>query len=93
MGIKTPVPILSYIFQKGRCKHCQEKISIFYPMFELLTGVLFVLGYLAYKEANLEQFKHKQDSWLYEKKHFTRQTKMSEDVFLSDTVIIKQQTK
>ena len=50
LGALELIPILSYIFQKGRCKHCHEKISLFYPMFELLTGVLFVLGYLAYKD-------------------------------------------
>lgn len=50
LGALELIPMLSYIFQKGRCKHCHEKISLFYPMFELLTGVLFVLGYLAYKD-------------------------------------------
>lgn len=44
------IPVFSYIFQKGRCKHCNTKISIQYPLFELLTGVLFVLCYLSYKE-------------------------------------------
>ena len=27
------IPVLSYIFQKGKCKHCQTKISAFYPFF------------------------------------------------------------
>ena len=44
------IPIFSYIFQKGKCKHCNTKISIIYPIFELLTGILFVLCYLSYKE-------------------------------------------
>ena len=39
------IPVLSYIFQKGKCKHCHQKISLFYPIFETLTGVLFVLSY------------------------------------------------
>ena len=50
LGKLELIPIFSYIFQKGRCKHCKEKISIFYPIFELITGVLFVLCYLSYKD-------------------------------------------
>lgn len=42
------IPIFSYIFQKGRCKNCHEKISIIHPLFEALTGILFVLAYLSY---------------------------------------------
>ena len=42
------IPILSYIFQKGKCKKCHQKISLFYPIFETLTGILFVLCYLSY---------------------------------------------
>ena len=39
------IPILSYIIQKGKCKKCQKKIPIFYPIFELITGLLFALTY------------------------------------------------
>ena len=42
------IPVLSYIFQKGKCKHCHQKISLFYPIFELLTGILFVLCYISF---------------------------------------------
>lgn len=42
------IPVLSYIFQKGKCKHCQTKISAFYPFFELLTGILFALSYITF---------------------------------------------
>ncbi len=44
------IPIFSYIFQKGRCKHCKNKISVLYPIFEFLTGVLFVICYLSFKD-------------------------------------------
>jgi leader peptidase (prepilin peptidase) / N-methyltransferase len=36
------VPVLSYVFQKGKCRQCKVGISPVYPLFELLTGVLFV---------------------------------------------------
>ena len=42
------IPVLSYVFQKGKCKHCHQKISLFYPIFELLTGILFVLCYFSF---------------------------------------------
>jgi leader peptidase (prepilin peptidase)/N-methyltransferase len=42
------VPILSYIFLKGRCRYCGEKISIRYPAIEALTGILFLSVYLKY---------------------------------------------
>jgi leader peptidase (prepilin peptidase) / N-methyltransferase len=35
------IPVVSYIFQKGKCRGCQSRISPIYPIFELLTGILF----------------------------------------------------
>ncbi len=48
LGPLELIPILSYIFQKGRCKNCGDKISWFYPAFEAFTGILFVLSYLVF---------------------------------------------
>ncbi|GAB6117617.1 A24 family peptidase [Thermoanaerobacter brockii subsp. lactiethylicus] len=39
------IPILSYILLKGRCRYCGEKISIRYPIVELLTGIVFLIIY------------------------------------------------
>ncbi|MBQ62233.1 MAG: prepilin peptidase [Gammaproteobacteria bacterium] len=36
------IPILSYIFLKGKCAHCDASISWRYPAVELLTGILTV---------------------------------------------------
>lgn len=36
------IPILSYLILKGKCAFCEEKISIQYPIIELITGLLFV---------------------------------------------------
>lgn len=35
------VPVLSWIFLKGRCAKCRAAISFRYPLVELLTGILF----------------------------------------------------
>lgn len=36
------IPVLSYIFLRGKCAFCNEKISIQYPLVELFTGIIFV---------------------------------------------------
>lgn len=42
------IPIFSYIFLGGKCKHCKAEISILYPYIELLTGLLFFISYLVF---------------------------------------------
>jgi leader peptidase (prepilin peptidase)/N-methyltransferase len=36
------IPVLSYLLQKGKCRSCGGKISVQYPLIELLTGVMSV---------------------------------------------------
>ncbi|MCY6370905.1 prepilin peptidase [Clostridium ganghwense] len=36
------IPVISYIFLKGKCRYCGQKISIRYPLTELFTGIIFV---------------------------------------------------
>lgn len=36
------VPVLSFIFQRGRCRGCGSKISWQYPSVEVITGILFL---------------------------------------------------
>lgn len=42
------IPVLSYLVLKGKCAFCEEKISIQYPIVELVTGLLFVLVFLKF---------------------------------------------
>ena len=37
------IPVLSFTFQKGRCRCCGERISWQYPLVEIGTGLLFLL--------------------------------------------------
>ncbi|MBA2173444.1 prepilin peptidase [Halobacillus locisalis] len=39
------IPILSFLFQKGRCRNCKQNISPLYPTMELLSGFTFTLSY------------------------------------------------
>ena len=41
------IPIISYLFLRGKCKGCQTKISLRYPLIEALTGAL--IGAAAYQ--------------------------------------------
>lgn len=42
------VPVISYIFLRGRCRYCSEKISMRYPLIESLNGILYLLVYLKF---------------------------------------------
>jgi leader peptidase (prepilin peptidase)/N-methyltransferase len=47
IGAFENIPILSYLFLKGRCKGCGKAISPRYPLVEAITGLLF--GYAAWR--------------------------------------------
>lgn len=48
LGWLDLVPVLSYVFLKGKCRYCGQKISLRYPGVEVLTGLLWVGIYLRY---------------------------------------------
>ena len=39
------IPIFSWLFLRGKCYFCKEKISAQYPVVEFLTGIIFVALY------------------------------------------------
>ncbi len=42
------IPVISYICLGGKCAFCKEKISIQYPIIELVTGIIFTLVFLKF---------------------------------------------
>ena len=42
------IPLFSFIFQGGKCTKCKQKISIYYPFIESLTGLLFLLSFIIF---------------------------------------------
>ncbi len=42
------IPVISYLIQLGKCRNCKTHISIKYPIYELLTGILFSLCYIVF---------------------------------------------
>ncbi|RYZ76729.1 MAG: prepilin peptidase [Proteobacteria bacterium] len=39
------IPVISWLILGAKCRKCKEKISIRYPIVELITGILFFLTY------------------------------------------------
>ena len=39
------IPVFSYLVLKGKCSNCSKRISIIYPIVELITGLVTVLLY------------------------------------------------
>ena len=37
------IPVISYIFLKGKCSHCKSSISVLYPLVEIVVGIFAVL--------------------------------------------------
>lgn len=42
------IPILSWLLLRGRCSGCGERISIQYPIVELIVGLLWLAAYLRF---------------------------------------------
>ena len=40
------IPVFSYIYLKGKCSNCHNKISFIYPLVEILTAFITVILYL-----------------------------------------------
>lgn len=47
LGPAELVPVLSFLIQRGSCRHCHGKISWRYPLIELTTGLFLVVIYLS----------------------------------------------
>ena len=50
------IPVISYIFLRGRCSNCSERISLRYPAIELLSSLLAVALGWHYEAANIALF-------------------------------------
>jgi len=48
LAAKDLVPVVSWVMLGGKCRYCRKPISWQYPVVELLTGMLFVVSYLAW---------------------------------------------
>ncbi len=37
------IPLLSFVFLKGKCRYCNARLSFFYPIIEITTGIMFAI--------------------------------------------------
>jgi leader peptidase (prepilin peptidase)/N-methyltransferase len=44
------IPIFSWLVLRGRCRHCDERISVRYPLIEIGTGLLFAATALVLRD-------------------------------------------
>ena len=42
------IPLLSYLFIQGKCRNCNKKISLQYPLVEFVTIITFLVIYIFY---------------------------------------------
>lgn len=52
------IPIISFIFQLGRCRNCKSKISWQYPAVEVFTGIIFLSIFLKFSNLLLTSPKY-----------------------------------
>lgn len=50
------IPVLSFLFLRGKCFGCKKSISFQYPLVELASGIFFVLVVWQFQISTIEQF-------------------------------------
>lgn len=56
------IPVFSFLYLKGRCRYCGNKISAQYPIVEISTGIIFIMifnfQFLSFKEFSVFNFQN-----------------------------------
>jgi leader peptidase (prepilin peptidase)/N-methyltransferase len=39
------IPVLSWVIAQGKCAYCKARISVRYPIIEVVTAIIFVIVY------------------------------------------------
>jgi len=42
------IPVVSFFFNKGKCPYCHGKTSFWFPILEMLSGIMFPIAYSLY---------------------------------------------
>lgn len=51
LKIKNLVPLVSWVFQRGKCSFCAEKISVSYVLLELFSALFILIAFLIVQNA------------------------------------------
>ena len=59
LGFLDLIPVWSYIFLRGKCRYCGQKIRPRYLILEILSGTVFLIAYISFKITiyNIDWFK------------------------------------
>ncbi|AMW29351.1 prepilin peptidase [Arthrospira platensis] len=55
LGLSENVPVLGWLWLRGKCRHCHAPISMRYPLVEGLMGLLFLLVYVTIMPGTIVQ--------------------------------------
>lgn len=53
LGILDLIPVVSYLCLRGKCRYCGKKVRIRYFLLEVLSGIIFVIGYASLNIQNI----------------------------------------
>ncbi len=42
------IPVVSFFFNKGKCPYCHKKLSIWFPILEMFSGIMLPIAYSVY---------------------------------------------
>ena len=60
LALQDLIPVFSFLFLKGKCRYCGQKISPQYPIIEIATGLLFLpifnFQFSVFNEFSISQF-------------------------------------
>ncbi|GAB6169127.1 A24 family peptidase [Clostridium carnis] len=45
---KDLIPVISYLILRGKCRNCNEKISLKYPLIEILNSIIYILLFIKF---------------------------------------------
>lgn len=48
LKVRDLIPVISYLILKGKCRKCHSKISVQYPIVELVNALLYLCVYFTY---------------------------------------------
>ncbi len=53
LSVSELIPLVSYLIQGGKCKHCRKSIPAWYPIIELTTAITFVVLFFEFLDPTL----------------------------------------
>ena len=56
LGVRDLVPVFSWVFQSGKCRHCSKKISGLYPAIELVSAFLALYVFIFFAGSIVEKY-------------------------------------